>query len=123
MRTAGKRKAVAVWVCALAVILLAGAAQAKGPKYDVSWPSRVTNKFFRGATNVALGIVEVPLAINEETQMLDPFTGTLTGLVKGLGRTGKRVGVGLYEVVTFPIPAPPRYRPIIEPILPMWNEL
>lgn len=119
MRRESKRNTVLVAASLAAFLLLGNAAEAKGPRYDTSLPARMTHKLLRGVTNVFLGVVEVPLAINEEVQLLDPFTGTFTGVCKGSWRACKRIGVGAYEVVTFPIPAPARYRAIIEPEIVM----
>lgn len=106
--------AVAAVLVAL-TLSLGPAADAAGPRYETSIPARMTHKLLRGVGNVFLGVVEIPKTIWEETQALDPLTGTLTGVVKGTGRTIARMGVGVYEVVTFPVPVPKRYEPIIEP--------
>ena len=46
----------------------------------------------------------------EQTALFDsPDTGYTTGVIRGLNRSMARVGLGLYEVVTFPIPT---YDPI-----------
>ncbi len=42
----------------------------------------------------------------EQTALFDsPDTAYTTGVIRGLNRSFARVGVGLYEVVTFPIPS------------------
>ena len=41
------------------------------------------------------------------------FAGFTTGLFTGIFDMGKRLVVGAYEVVTFPVPLPSGYKPII----------
>ena len=72
-------------------------------------------KLVRGAANVVTGWVEIPKRIYETSQRSDPFAGFTWGLVRGLGRGFVRTAGGAYEVITFPFPAPPHYRPIIQP--------
>jgi putative exosortase-associated protein (TIGR04073 family) len=59
----------------------------------------------------------------ENTAMFDsPDAAATTGFVKGFSRTLARTGIGIYEVVTFPLPP---YRPIFtdtfspQPVYPM----
>ena len=72
-------------------------------------------KLVRGAANVVTGWVEIPKRIYETSQRSGSFAGFTWGLVRGLGRGFVRTVGGAYEVITFPFPAPPRYRPIIQP--------
>lgn len=104
------------------LIMVSNVSEAAGPYYEGSVPARMTRKLLRGVQNIAFGFIEVPLAIGEETQLLDPFTGTFTGLVKGTGRWAGRVVVGAYETVTFPIPLPRGYKKIIEPEFVMMED-
>jgi hypothetical protein len=46
---------------------------------------------------------------------VDPFTGVFTGTGKGIYKGAMRLGVGVYEVVTFPLDVPANYQPIIYP--------
>jgi putative exosortase-associated protein (TIGR04073 family) len=87
----------------------------EGPKYETSTAAMRTRKLIRGFGNLVFGFVEIPKNINEQVQLLDPFTGTFTGLYQGTKAAGKRMGVGIYEILTFPAPYPKDYRPIIEP--------
>jgi len=119
------RSNVRVPALALAVaacLLLTAVAEASGPYYEPSQPSRITRKLIRGMANIGLGFVEIPKAIGEEAQLLDPFTGTFTGLVKGTGRTLARAGVGVYEVLTFPVESPRGYKAIIQPEFVMLDD-
>lgn len=116
-------------VLALALLILTGLAPqvraeegTTGPFYGVASPSRMSRKLFRGVGNVVFGFMELPLTINREIARLDPVTGAVTGTIKGTARTAARMGVGAFEVVTFPIPTPRDYRPIIKPEFVMQDE-
>ena len=58
----------------------------------------------------------------EQTAVLDsPDAGYTVGFIRGLDRSLERTGIGLYEIVTFPLPP---YRPVLtkyfapEPVFP-----
>jgi putative exosortase-associated protein (TIGR04073 family) len=56
----------------------------------------------------------------EQTAVLDsPGAGYTTGLIRGLDRTVARTGIGIFEIVTFPLPP---YKPVFarysEPVYP-----
>lgn len=70
-------------------------------------------KLGRGLCNIGTCPLEVLKRIadaNEESGFIAGFTW---GLLDGVWRTFVRGGVGVYEVVTFPIPLPEYYEPII----------
>lgn len=73
------------------------------------------DKLMRGLANTFQGILEVPRNINNTTETRGLLTGATVGLGQGLGYGVLRTLVGLYEVVTFPIPVPSGYAPIIQP--------
>ena len=75
-------------------------------------------KLGRGLANVTTGFLEVPGRIVEETRKRPPVEGWALGFVEGVGGIIPRELVGVYEVVTSPFPAPPDYRPILEPEFP-----
>ena len=72
-------------------------------------------KLGRGAVNTVTGWVEVPKRIHETAQQSGPWAGITWGLLRGLGYGFIRTAGGLYEAVTFPFPAPPGYRSVIQP--------
>ena len=124
MRTRLRRNWLMVAGVIASAMLAGGACQAAvGPKYETSTATRMTRKLIRGVGNVVLGFVEIPKTISEEVQLLDPFTGTFTGAYKGLKATGKRMAVGAYEIVSFPVPVPKNYRPIIQPEFVLMDEV
>ena len=72
-------------------------------------------KLTRGATNTVTGWVEIPKRIQETTQISGALAGFTWGLLRGFGYGFVRTAAGLYEVFTFPFPAPPGYESVIQP--------
>ena len=69
-------------------------------------------KFGRGMNNlteIARG-GEMRRSIEQTTLWDGPTQGATTGWARGFTRTMARTGIGLYEVVTFPLPP---YRPVM----------
>ena len=70
-------------------------------------------KLGRGIANIAGGWLEIPLTIEQRYLPQDAGTslavGAITGLFKGLGRTV----VGAYETLTFFLPVPANFAPIL----------
>ena len=72
-------------------------------------------KLGRGAVNFATGWVEIPKRVSETSRDQGAAAGWTWGLLRGLGYGVVRTAAGLYEVFTFPFPAPPDYAPVIQP--------
>ena len=72
-------------------------------------------KLGRGLVNLITGWVEVSKRITETAREKGTAAGLTWGLIRGIGYGFVRTAAGLYEVVTFPFPAPPDYLPIIQP--------
>lgn len=72
-------------------------------------------KLGRGLANTLFGIAEVPIQIQATLDQRGSGAAATYGVLKGIGRFLMREGVGIYEVLTFPIPFPKYYEPIIEP--------
>ncbi len=72
-------------------------------------------KLTRGATNTVTGWVEIPKRIQETSQTSGALAGFTWGLMRGLGYGFTRTVAGLYEVLSFPFPAPPGYESVIQP--------
>jgi putative exosortase-associated protein (TIGR04073 family) len=85
---------------------------------DAGVPGPV-QKLGRGVANVVTGVLALPGSIAAETRA-DGVAGVPKGIGLGLWRTVSRELVGVYEMVTFPIPVPDDYRPILEPPYP-WD--
>ena len=75
----------------------------------------MTRKLGRGVGNILTGWIEVPKNIYDTSMESNVFAGLTLGLIKGVGMTVMRTVVGAYETVTFPIPLPEDYKPIVEP--------
>lgn len=67
------------------------------------------HKAGRGLANVLACWVELPKQLREGLAESNPVAGAGKGLLKGLGLTAARLGLGAYESVTFPIPVPIGY--------------
>ncbi len=87
------------------------AAAADGPAEG----GTIIKKLLRGATNTLTGWVEIPRRVQETSQESGTGAGFTWGLVRGLGHGFFRTTAGLYELITFPFPAPPGYVPVIQP--------
>jgi putative exosortase-associated protein (TIGR04073 family) len=98
---------------ALAVLLIFSApAAAHADEMDAG---QAFTKFTRGVMNTVTGWVEVPKRIQETTERSGAAAGFTWGLLRGIGHGFIRTAAGLYELITFPFPAPPGYQPVIEP--------
>ena len=102
------------FVSALAAVALVGAMVV--PADAEAQTAR--DKFNRGFSAVALGILEVPGTIVEEAKASNPIQGLVVGLVKGSFRFARRELVGIYELLTFPAAVPAGYEKIVEPEYP-----
>lgn len=71
----------------------------------------------RGLAAITCGFLEIPGGIVRETKK-QGGVGVPVGLAVGLGRFVARELVGVYELVTAPFPAPPGFKPILEPEFP-----
>ncbi len=64
--------------------------------------SRPTRKLGRGVSNFFLGFLEIPRAWKDVKQEHGDVAGLTWGTFLGVKRTAMRMGVGTYEVLTFP---------------------
>ncbi len=76
---------------------------------------KAVSKLGRGAINTFTGWVEIPKRISETSESSGTAAGLTWGLLRGIGYGFIRTAAGLYEVMTFPFPAPPSYEPVIQP--------
>ena len=102
-----------MWVCAVCAALC------------VLWPAEgyaqdAGGKLGRGLAGMVAGWVELPGNIYAEGSKNGFFAGITVGFAKGIGMTVARTLVGVYEFITFPIPAPDEYNPILMPEFP-WD--
>jgi putative exosortase-associated protein (TIGR04073 family) len=74
-------------------------------------PEQKLGRGFRNATEFAR-FGEINRAV-EQTALWDgPNAGYTTGFIRGFNRSVARTAIGVYEIVTFPIPT---YDPLLEP--------
>jgi len=72
-------------------------------------------KLGRGLANFGTGILELPYNVVDVAEEEGYLAAVTYGVVKGIAMSLLRMGVGAYETVTFLIPLPWRYEPILEP--------
>ena len=94
------RKSI-IFIAILAILFVSSAAYA----------DNALKKLGRGAANVLTCPFELPYRVGEANEESGPFAAITYGILNGFWRMGVRGVVGLYEVVTFPIPG---YGPIVD---------
>lgn len=78
-----------------------------------------TRKLGRGLSNLIFGIAELPATIAKVNAREGNSAAAGYGVVRGLGRSGMRVGSGLFEFLTFPFPTNRRtYYPLLRSDVP-----
>jgi putative exosortase-associated protein (TIGR04073 family) len=91
---------------------------ARAQSEDAPRGQNALRKLCRGFANVLFGIVEVPNQVTKTTAEHGGGAGTTYGVGKGLVRWMGREFTGLYDIVTFPVPYPKGYKPIMRPEFP-----
>lgn len=115
-----KRNRLVVSVVLLC-LSLAGAAvaqaqmQAQEPQSEPSVPARIGTKLVRGVANLTTGVGEFPKQIYLIGKKEGWVQGAFRGPVEGLGMFLARTLGGAYEIVTFLIPLPSGYQPMLLP--------
>lgn len=97
-------KKITAIISIMAILLISSTAYANGP----------IKKLGRGVANTITFAFEVPYRIGQANEDSGPVAACTWGLADGIARSGMRLVVGLYEVMTFPFPIPAYYDPIIE---------
>jgi len=78
-----------------------------------------TRKLGRGLSNLVFGIAELPVTIAKINEREGNSAAAGYGVVRGLGRSGARMGSGLFEFLTFPFPMTRRtYYPLLPSEVP-----
>jgi len=75
-------------------------------------------KFGRGMANLLFGIAEVPNQITKVNSEHGGGAAVTYGVGKGFLRWFGRELAGVYDIVTFPVPLPKGYKPIMQPEFP-----
>ncbi len=78
------------------------------------------HKAGRGLAAMTTPFLEIPGNIKQTTEKEGAPAGWTEGFAKGLGMTIIRPTVGVYELLTAPIPAPANFEPILKPEYP-WS--
>jgi putative exosortase-associated protein (TIGR04073 family) len=76
-------------------------------------------KLSRGLSNILTSPIEYLNQYNKVAHQPDPVVPFFQGVLNGTAATLQRIFVGAYEVITFPVPVPADFAPIIEPATPM----
>ena len=77
------------------------------------------HKFLRGAAALGCGFMEFPASLNQETEAHGAW-GFPLGFALGAAKLVRRELVGVYELISAPIPLPANYQAILEPEYP-WS--
>lgn len=77
-----------------------------------SYGSKVGNKALNAFANLTTGVLEIPKNMINTTNKSNIFYGVVGGLFKGLVHTGGRIGVGIADLVTIPLPTKPVAHPL-----------
>jgi putative exosortase-associated protein (TIGR04073 family) len=88
-----------------------------GVRADDGW-----SKLGRGFANIAGSPLELGKQPMEMAKIEPWPIAFFGGFFKGLTFMIARIGVGVYEIVTFPIPWPHGYGPIIHPEFPVYTK-
>lgn len=101
-----------VFKTVLVMLFLLSSSLSKAAAGDAAWI-----KLGRGAVNVISSPVEIlrqPLRLSA-TGRYEPLTALTGGVFKGIGCMVVRALGGVYEMLTFPIPLPRNYAPLMNP--------
>jgi putative exosortase-associated protein (TIGR04073 family) len=82
-----------------------------------NYQRNVLDKAGSGFANLTTAALELPKNIINTTNQSNIFYGIAGGMIKGIVNMGGRMGVGLVDLVTAPIPT----KPIIHPLL-IWDD-
>ncbi|MDD5323175.1 MAG: exosortase system-associated protein, TIGR04073 family [Methylococcales bacterium] len=86
--------------------------EAYEPQKQVSYGRKIGKKALSGWTNLSLGWLEIPKNIINTTNQSNFFYGVFGGFLKGLVNTLGRMGVGIADLLTFPLPTKPIAHPL-----------
>ena len=95
-----------LWTAAAALVLVTSA---------TGYGQDKLAKLERGFANMAGGVVEIPGCVADTTRKNGPWMGYTVGFFKGIGMAPVRTVVGVYEFLTFFVPAPEDYAPVLKP--------
>ncbi len=82
-----------------------------------SYGSKVGHKALNGFANITTAILEIPKNIINTTNDSNIFFGAFGGTGKGLVNTAGRIGLGVTDLITAPIPT----KPVVYPAY-VWDD-
>jgi len=80
--------------------------------FGSSYGSKVGNKALNSFANMTTGILEIPKNIINTTNKSNVFYGIAGGTFKGIFNMAGRLGVGIADLVTIPLPTKPVTYPL-----------
>ena len=83
--------------------------------YDAEYAGTAGRRLERGVSNTMMGWMEIPREITQQGKENGVAAACLWGPVKGLGQAVARTGAGVFETVTFALPAHPVPPPLTQP--------
>ena len=100
------------------LVLLAFSLPLMAAEVEIQGEGTPQRKLQRGFLNVALSPIEISNELSKEVRH-DTFPPSwVAGLGRGSMFAVGRALVGVYEMVTFPIPYPAKYKPVLSPEFP-----
>ena len=103
------------------MLLFTGAIQALAeespvsPTADMDYGTAAGRKLGRGLANLGFGWIEFFKGIEDVTEENNLIAGLTWGPIYGTGQAVRRTVAGAAEVVTFPVPGPNRFEPLVYP--------
>ena len=91
--------------------------RSNGSSFGHSYGSTIGNKALNGFANISTSVLEIPKSIINESNQSNVIWGFFGGAIKGIIQTTGRIGVGLADLITFPIPT----KPIVHPAY-VWDD-
>jgi len=80
-------------------------------------------KLGRGIANVTMGWLTFFSTVEDTGKSDGVYAAVTYGILKGFAKAIQRTAVGVYETVSFPIPFPKEYKPILtKPEFPLGKE-
>lgn len=85
--------------------------------YPVNGVVLSLDKLGRGVVNTTLGVLEIPKQSVKRAIDTKTSYGYISGGFLGIGYFVLRELAGVYEIVTFPVPLPAHFEPVIDPLM------
>jgi putative exosortase-associated protein (TIGR04073 family) len=106
---------VLVLVAIAGVVSIGQAGEPDPAEQQAPLPELIAVKLLRGVANMLTGWAELPKQVHHLWVHEGWVSGLTRGTIDGLGMLIARTLAGAYETVSFPLPVPPSYRPLLEP--------